>query len=85
MFLLVPPIVTKGADKYTMPTVLWIYLISVSLLLIVGMGIVLIDMLSGRHGAIWQLTGVLYLIELIAIATPIWEDDDHSYAHSPNV
>lgn len=85
MFLLVLPTGAKDVDKYTMPTIVWIYLGAISLFLIVGLAIVLIDMLSGFHGTIWQLTRALFPIELIAMATPIWADDDHSYTHSPNV
>ena len=86
MFLLGHPIVTKGADKYTMPTVLWIYLIALSLLLIVGMGVVLIEMLSGCHGAIGQLMGVLYLAELVAILVCSFPNDSKADSSvSPNV
>ena len=69
----------------TVKIAVWINYAGLGLEPLVGLAIVLIDMLSGFHGTIWQLTRALFPIELIAMATPIWADDDHSYTHSPNV
>ena len=75
---MVHPNITKDADKYTMPIIVWIYLGVVLTALLIGGAFVWLDIVRGYFGTTAQLLAVIFLIDLVVMATPIWGSDVHS-------
>ena len=67
-----------------MPTIMWIYLGVVLAALAIGAAFVWLDIVQGYFGTTAQLLAVIFLVDLIIMAIPIWQNDERSLCENPN-